>query len=65
MSFQEQLDALFLTEEQIPTAFNLAAEVNQREYLSNGEMLPWTGDVHMVLSPICIKTEYFISGESS
>lgn len=57
MSFQEQLDALFLTEEQIPTAFNLAAEVNQREYLSNGEMLPWTGDVHTVLSPICIKTE--------
>lgn len=57
MSFQEQLDALFLTEEQIPTAFNLAAEVNQREYLSNGEMLPWIGDVHTVLSPICIKTE--------
>jgi glyceraldehyde-3-phosphate dehydrogenase (NADP+) len=56
MSFQEQLDSLFLTEEQIPTAFNLAAEVNQREYLSNGEMLPWTGDVHTVLSPICIKT---------
>lgn len=56
MSFQEQLDALFLTEEQIPTAFNLAAEVNQREYLSNGEMLPWSGDVHTVLSPICIKT---------
>jgi glyceraldehyde-3-phosphate dehydrogenase (NADP+) len=56
MSFQEQLDSLFLTEEQIPTAFNLAAEVNQREYLSNGEMLPWDGDVHTVLSPICIKT---------
>jgi glyceraldehyde-3-phosphate dehydrogenase (NADP+) len=56
MSFQEQLDTLFLTEEQIPTAFNLAAEVNQREYLSNGEMLPWDGDVHTVLSPICIKT---------
>ena len=57
MSFQEQLDSLFLTEEQIPTAFKLAEEVNQREYLSNGEMLPWSGDVHTVLSPICIKTE--------
>ncbi|TCC91835.1 NADP-dependent glyceraldehyde-3-phosphate dehydrogenase [Pedobacter frigiditerrae] len=57
MSFQEELDSLFLTEEQIPTAFKLAAEVNQREYLSNGEMLPWSGDVHTVLSPICIKTE--------
>jgi len=57
MSFQEELDSLFLTEEQIPAAFKLAAEVNQREYLSNGEMLPWSGDVHTVLSPICIKTE--------
>ncbi|WP_316783618.1 NADP-dependent glyceraldehyde-3-phosphate dehydrogenase [Pedobacter frigiditerrae] len=57
MNFQEELDSLFLTEEQIPTAFKLAAEVNQREYLSNGEMLPWSGDVHTVLSPICIKTE--------
>ncbi|WP_316765633.1 NADP-dependent glyceraldehyde-3-phosphate dehydrogenase [Pedobacter frigiditerrae] len=57
MNFQEELDSLFLTEEQIPTTFKLAAEVNQREYLSNGEMLPWSGDVHTVLSPICIKTE--------
>lgn len=56
MSFQEQLNGLFPREEQIPTAFNLAAEVNQREYLCNGEMLPWHGDVHTVLSPICIDT---------
>ncbi len=56
MSFQEQLNELFLTEEQIPTDFKLVEEVNQREYLSNGEMLPWSGDVHTVLSPICIKT---------
>ncbi|MBB2144528.1 aldehyde dehydrogenase family protein [Pedobacter sp. LMG 31464] len=56
MSFQEQLNDLFLTEEQIPDAFKLAEEVNQRKYLSNGEMLPWNGDVHTVLSPICIKT---------
>jgi glyceraldehyde-3-phosphate dehydrogenase (NADP+) len=56
MSFQEELNSLFLTEEQIPDAFKLAEEVNQREYLSNGKMLPWNGDVHTVLSPICIKT---------
>lgn len=56
MSFQEELGSLFLTEEQIPTEFKLEEEVNQREYLSNGEMLPWKGDVHSVLSPICIKT---------
>ncbi len=56
MSFQEQLDHLFPTEEQIPSAFKLEAEVNQREYLSNGQMLPWNGDVHTVLSPVCVKT---------
>ncbi|MBC7616255.1 MAG: NADP-dependent glyceraldehyde-3-phosphate dehydrogenase [Pedobacter sp.] len=56
MSFQEQLNELFLTEEEIPTDFKLVEEVNQREYLSNGEMLTWSGDVHTVLSPICIKT---------
>ncbi|MFA6276461.1 MAG: NADP-dependent glyceraldehyde-3-phosphate dehydrogenase [Pedobacter sp.] len=56
MSFQEELNSLFLTEEQIPDAFKLAEEVHQRKYLSNGEMLPWNGDVHTVLSPICIKT---------
>ncbi|HTM98434.1 MAG TPA: NADP-dependent glyceraldehyde-3-phosphate dehydrogenase [Pedobacter sp.] len=56
MSFREELNELFLTEEQIPTDFKLVEEVNQREYLSNGEMLPWNGDVHTVLSPICIQT---------
>lgn len=58
MSFQEQLDHLFPTEEQIPGAFKLEAEVNQREYLSNGQMLPWNGDVHTVLSPVCVKTAH-------
>jgi glyceraldehyde-3-phosphate dehydrogenase (NADP+) len=56
MGFQEKLNALFLTEEEIPVQFKLAQEVNQREYLSNGEMLPWNGDVHTVLSPICVQT---------
>lgn len=56
MSFQEKLDTLFLAEEQIPEAFKLVDEVHQREYLSNGQMLHWNGDVHTVLSPICIKT---------
>ena len=56
MSFQEKINALFPTEEQIPEAYNLASELNQREYLSNGEMLHWEGDVHTVVSPICIQT---------
>jgi len=56
MSFQEQLNSLFVTEEEIPAAFNLVDEVNQHEYLCNGEMLPWNGAMHTVLSPICIRT---------
>ncbi|MGN7719123.1 NADP-dependent glyceraldehyde-3-phosphate dehydrogenase [Chitinophaga sp. 22620] len=55
-TFEEQLDHLFLTEDAIPEEFKLPAEIHQREYLSDGEMKPWTGDVHTVLSPICIKT---------
>ncbi len=47
---------IFLKEEEIPVQFKLAGELNQREYLSNGEMLPWNGDVHTVLSPICVQT---------
>lgn len=50
------LTQLFPSEQEIPSAFALAEEVHQREYLSNGEMLPWSGDVHTVLSPICVKT---------
>jgi glyceraldehyde-3-phosphate dehydrogenase (NADP+) len=50
------LTNIFPTAEEVPAAFALAEEVHQRVYLSNGEMLPWNGDVHTVLSPICIKT---------
>ncbi len=51
------LSDLFPREDEIPAAYALAEEVHQRMYLSNGEMLPWNGDVHTVLSPICLKTE--------
>ncbi|WEK21553.1 MAG: NADP-dependent glyceraldehyde-3-phosphate dehydrogenase [Candidatus Pedobacter colombiensis] len=57
MFLKDQLDAIFVEENHIPQEFKLAEEVHQREYLSNGEMRPWNGDVHEVLSPICIRTE--------
>lgn len=50
------LDSIFVTEEEIPEAYRLNAEVHQREYLSNGEMRTWDGAVHTVLSPVCIRT---------
>jgi glyceraldehyde-3-phosphate dehydrogenase (NADP+) len=57
MFLKDQLNAIFVEENHIPQEFKLAEEVHQREYLSNGEMRPWNGEVHEVLSPICIRTE--------
>ena len=55
MSFQDQIKALFVEESQIPEEFRIK-EVHQREYLSNGELKQWTGEVSEVYSPICIST---------
>ncbi|MCC8409487.1 NADP-dependent glyceraldehyde-3-phosphate dehydrogenase [Mucilaginibacter sp. UR6-1] len=55
MSFQDQLRSLFVDESLIPDEFRIE-EVHQREYLSNGEMKPWEGDVTEVYSPVCIPT---------
>lgn len=56
MSFEEQLRQMYPAADAIPAQYQLTAEVHQREYLSGGEMKPWNGDVHTVLSPICIQT---------
>jgi glyceraldehyde-3-phosphate dehydrogenase (NADP+) len=55
-SFKEQLEQIFVTEDEVPQEYRLPGEINQREYLSNGEMIKWTGDVHKVYSPVCFKT---------
>jgi len=56
-TFAEQLEKLFPeTEETIPAEYRLPAEIHQREYLSGGEMRPWNGDVHTVVSPIGVRT---------
>jgi acyl-CoA reductase-like NAD-dependent aldehyde dehydrogenase len=56
MSLQETLTNIFVSEAQIPEAFRLTAELHQGEYLCNGQMKPWNGERHTVLSPICIQT---------
>src|SRR5690349_6911527 len=56
MTFKDHLDSIFVAESEIPEEFRLTHEVHQREYLSNGKMHSWSGEVHEVLSPICIKT---------
>lgn len=56
MSFQDQLARIFVAEQDIPKEYMLAGEIHQQEYLCNGEMKPWKGDAHIVLSPICVRT---------
>ncbi len=56
MGFQEKLQSIFVEEAAIPSEYQLGKEVNQRQYLHNGELKTWAGDVHTVLSPICVKT---------
>lgn len=57
MTFQEKLDSIFVREDQIPEAYRLHQELHQKEYLSDGKMLPWAGEVHTVYSPVCIQTD--------
>ena len=54
-AFQDKLDHLFVSEDQIPVQHRIE-EINQRRYLCNGEMIDWHGDVHEVFSPIFIET---------
>lgn len=56
MTFEESLHQIFPKADAIPPQFLLPEEIHQREYLSGGEMHPWNGDVHTVLSPIAIQT---------
>ncbi|MCJ8211949.1 NADP-dependent glyceraldehyde-3-phosphate dehydrogenase [Mucilaginibacter sp. RS28] len=53
MSFQDQIRSLFVEESQIPEEFRIE-EIHQREYLCNGEMKKWDGEVTEVYSPVCI-----------
>jgi acyl-CoA reductase-like NAD-dependent aldehyde dehydrogenase len=56
MNFSEQLEKIFVTEEEIPAEFKLPSEVNQRTILLNGEMIRWDGVVQEVYSPVCVRT---------
>ncbi len=55
MSSNLDLQSIFVEEGQIPSEF-LIDEVHQREYLCDGEMRRWDGDVSKVYSPVCIPT---------
>ena len=52
-NFKDELQAMFVAEEQIPAEHQIE-EIHQREYLVNGEMRQWDGEVSEVYSPVCI-----------
>jgi glyceraldehyde-3-phosphate dehydrogenase (NADP+) len=54
---QNQVQSIFPTANAIPESFQLPAPINQREYLINGELRYWEGDVETVVSPIHIQTD--------
>ncbi len=56
MTFQEQLDHLIIEQQSIPESFKLPAFIEQKTYLSDGELVTWDGPTHEVFSPICMQT---------
>ncbi|AIM35510.1 NADP-dependent glyceraldehyde-3-phosphate dehydrogenase [Sphingobacterium sp. SG20118] len=52
-----ELESIFYEESNIPPEFTLQQQVDQREFLSDGEMIPWEGQINEVFSPICVKTK--------
>ena len=56
MTFQEQLDHLIIEKQAIPEAFALPELIEQKTYLSDGELVNWDGPTHEVFSPICMNT---------
>ena len=49
--------SIFAEEKSIPPSAQLPAHLEQREYLINGKLLQWQGELNPVLSPIFIKQE--------
>lgn len=50
------LSSVFPGEDTIPEQFRISAPIEQREYLIDGELKTWTGNLNPVLSPVFIKS---------
>jgi hypothetical protein len=55
-SIQSNFNNLFKSENEIPEEYKVPI-IHQREYLLNGELVQWNGDVTEIYSPVCIPTE--------
>lgn len=49
------LSTLFPEEQSIPSSVKLPANNEQREYLIDGKMLTWQGDMNPVVSPVFVR----------
>ena len=55
-SAQQAFNDIFKKENEIPEEYRVPV-IHQREYLLNGELVPWNGEVQDIYSPICLPTE--------
>lgn len=55
-SGQSNFNNLFKSESEIPEEYKVPV-IHQREYLLNGELVQWNGDVTEIYSPVCIPPE--------
>jgi len=51
-ALQAKIQQLFPTADQVPPEFRVNEPLHQRDYLMDGEMRTWDGEVHTVLSPV-------------
>ena len=51
----ELLNCVFPTENAIPDQFKIQHPIDQREYLIDGKLKSWTGNLNPVLSPVFVK----------
>ena len=56
MVTSETLGKLFPPEAEIPAEYRLAAPIQQRTWLVNGELRTWNGTSKTVLSPVCVRS---------
>ena len=55
MTVKEKIQTMFPSREGVPAEFLPEFPVTQNEYLINGEMRSWKGEMQEVLSPVCLR----------
>ncbi len=56
MTDKTLIQNLFPAQESIPEAYRLPEYIEQREYLVDGKLIDWEGDLNPIKSPVCIKS---------